>query len=98
MPEELDLYPIRKDSAGLSDLSRYWKVADYWLMMKNLLRTGRYSEFSLRLSVFTLYLEEAQIKARFALDRISYNALMYQAKTYRDISVIRRFSHCMIAV
>ena len=80
----MNLYPIRKDGAGLSDLSRYWEVADYWLMMKNLLRTSRYSDFLLRLSVLALYLEEAQLEALFAGTGISYDALLYKDKKIQD--------------
>lgn len=64
LPSELNLYP-----GPLS--AQYWEIVNYWLMMKNLLRMERYSDFLLRLSVLALFLEEAYLRTRIDYDALT---------------------------
>ena len=66
----------------------YWRVIDYWLMMKNMLWTARYSEFLFRLNVLALYLAEAELKALFAQSGLSYDALTYVRADYEGERVL----------
>lgn len=83
-PEEIrqkvNPYPCKTET----DLPEYWRVADYWLIMKNMLRTGRYSDFLFRLSVLALYLAEAELKAQFAKAGLSYDAVTRSMPEYEE--------------
>ena len=82
LPPELNLYP----GAGTSE---YWNAVNYWLMMKNLMRTERYSDFLLRLSVLALYLEEDYLRTRLDYDALTYPLPGYDGDRVLSMDALR---------
>ena len=81
LPPELNLYPVKP---GGTEDAAYWEVADYWLMMKNMLLSGRYSDFLLRLSVLALYLEERILTDMLSERGAAYDALTIPSRNGKD--------------
>ena len=84
LPPELDLY------LGPAS-SEYWANVDYWLMMKNLLRARRDSDFLLRLSVLTLYLEEAYLRARLDYDALTRSRPDYAGDRVLSMDALQQY-------
>ena len=80
--QDLNLYPMKTDEP---DPANYWEIVNYWLMMKNLIRNQHFSAFILRLSVLTLYLEEAMIRVLLAKRGVHYDNLLIRSDKYDDL-------------
>ena len=82
--QSINPYPCKTEE----EQPDYWRVIDYWLMMKNMLHTGRYSDFLFRLSILALELEEAELKTLFAQNGLSYDELTYARSDYEGDRVL----------
>ena len=65
---QIDFYPIRTDEGSKHAGESYGKVSEYFLMLKNLVSTGRYTDFTLRLNPLIVQLQMALLEIHLGKD------------------------------